>query len=67
MLQASVFERFALDALALGEDCTCPPEVDIGRGEIVEALMVAGVIVMLDEGADLPFEIAQRKVVVEQG
>ena len=41
MLQASVFERFALDALALGEDCIGPSEVDIGRGQIVEALMVA--------------------------
>jgi hypothetical protein len=66
MLQASVFDRFALDALALGEDGLGPPEVDIGRGQFVEALMVAGVIVMLDEGADLPFEIARQVVVVEQ-
>ena len=58
MLQASVFERFTLDALTLGEGRLGPAEVDIGRGQIVEALMVAGVIVMLDESADLPFEIA---------
>lgn len=66
MLQASVFERFALDALALGEDHLGPPDVDIGRGEIVEALLVAGMIAMLDEGTDLPFEIAGQIVVVEQ-
>ncbi len=54
MLQASVFERFALDALALVEDCLCPSEVDIGRGEIVEALMVTGMVAVLDEGADPP-------------
>lgn len=35
MLQASVSERFALDALAFGEDCCTPPEVDIGLGEVV--------------------------------
>lgn len=66
MLQASVFERFALDALALGEDFTCPSEVDIGRGKFVEALVLAGIAVVLDEGADLPFKIAGQVIVVEQ-
>jgi hypothetical protein len=65
MLQASGLERFALDALALGEDHLGTAEVDIGRGEIVEAPMVAGIVTVLDEGSDLPFEIARQKVVVE--
>jgi len=46
MLQSSVFERFAFDPLALGEDHLGPPEVDIGWGEIVEALMVAGMVIV---------------------
>ena len=33
--------------------------VDIGRGEIVEALVIAPVIVMLDEAGDVSLEIAR--------
>lgn len=67
MLQASVLGCFALDGLALGEDHPGPPEEDIGRGETVESLVVAGMFIMLDDGTDLPFEIAGQIVVVEQG
>ena len=66
MLQASGFERFALEALALGEDGLGPPEVDVGRGQIIEALMVAGVIVMLDEGRDPALKLAGQVIVLEQ-
>lgn len=66
MQPALVFERFVLDALTLCEDALGSPEVDIGRGQIVETLMVAGVIVMLDERAYLPFKIAGQVGVVEQ-
>ena len=41
-------------------------EVDIGRGEIGDALMVSQVIVMSDEAADVGFEITRQIVVVEQ-
>ena len=34
------------------------PEVGIGGGYIREALVVAAVVVVIDEGADLVFEIA---------
>ena len=64
MLQASGLERFALNALTLGEDCLSPPKVDIGRGQIIEALVITGVVVVLDKGADLPFEIARQVVVI---
>jgi hypothetical protein len=39
MLQASDLERFAVDALTLGEDCLGPPEADISRGQIVAAFL----------------------------
>lgn len=58
MLQATICNGVALDALTFGQDCLCSAEVDIGRCEIVDALMVANVIVVLDEGTDLSFEIA---------
>ena len=41
-------------------------KVDVGRGEIAEALMVAAMIVVLDEGRDLAFEIAGQVVVFQQ-
>ena len=35
-----------------------PPEVDLSRSEIAEALVIASMVVVLDEGRDLAFEIA---------
>jgi hypothetical protein len=31
------------------------------RGEIVEALVIADVVIVLDEGVDLPFEVAGHR------
>src|SRR6266852_4820301 len=66
MLQASVCNCCTLDAFTLGQDCLRPTEVDISWREVVDALMIADVIVMFDEGSYLPFEITRQVVVVEQ-
>src|SRR4029079_2730601 len=66
MLQATVCNSGPLDALAFCEDCLSSPEVDIGRSEVVEALVIADVVIVRDEGVDLPFEITGQIVVVEQ-
>src|SRR5258705_4217255 len=66
MPQASVCDSCTLDAFSLGQDCLGPAEVDVGRGQIVDALMIADVVVVFDEGVNLPFEIAGQVVVVEQ-
>ncbi len=66
MLQASVRDGRSFDAFSLDEVCLGPAEVDVGRGQIVDALMIADVVVVFDEGANLPFEIARQVVVVEQ-
>ena len=42
------------------------PEVDIGGREVIQALVVAPVVVMLDEGAELYFEIAGQTIVLQQ-
>ena len=65
MLQAAVCDGCTLDALTLGKDCLGPIEVDVSRGEIVEALVIADVVIVLDEGFDLPFEIAGQVIVLE--
>ena len=66
MLQATVCDGGKLDASAFCEDRLGSAEVDVGRREVVDALMIADVIVVLDEGVDLPFEISGQIIVVEQ-
>ena len=65
VLQASMFDGLSLDPLALFDDGCGPAEVGIGRGNVVEALVVAAMVVVLDEGLDLAFEIAGQEVVFE--
>jgi hypothetical protein len=48
----------AFDPFAFEEDGLTAPGVDVGRSEIVEALVIAVMVVVLDEGGDLAFEIA---------
>ena len=49
----SVFDRFS----PFYDGCITP-EVDVGGRDVIEALVVSVVVVMIDEGADLAFEIA---------
>ena len=66
MLQATVCDSGQLEAFAFCEDRLRSAKVDVGRCDVFDALMIAGVIVVLDEGVDLPFEISGQIVVVEQ-
>ena len=66
MLQAAICDGLAFDPFAFEENGFGAPEVDVSGREISEALMIAGMIVMLDEGGDLPFEIAWQVVMFEQ-
>ena len=58
MLQAPVFEGLSFDAPTFFEDLPAPAEVDIRRGQVLQALVIAMVIIVLDEVAGLSFEIA---------
>src|SRR5215213_6808411 len=66
MLQVVMGDNLAFDPFAFEENGLAAPDVDVGRGEIAEALMVAAMIVVLDEGRDLAFEIAGQVVVFQQ-
>jgi hypothetical protein len=61
VLQAAVCDGEALDVLTFCEDCLSSPEVDIGRSEIVDALVIADMVIVRNEGVDLPFEITGQK------
>ena len=64
VLQATVCDGLAFDPFTFEEDGLGPPEVDVSRSEIAEALVIAGMVVVLDEGRDLAFEIAGQVVVL---
>ena len=55
MLQATVCDCLAVDPFAFEEDGLSASEVDVSRGKIVEALVIAGMVVMRHEGGDLVF------------
>ena len=66
MLQAAVGDGLAFDPFAFEEDAFGPSKIDVTGREIVEALVISGVIVPLDEDGDLPFEVAGQVVVLQQ-
>ena len=66
MLQAAVCDGCTLDAFTLGKDYLGPAEVDVSRREVVQALVIADVVIVLDEGINLPFKIAGQVAVFEQ-
>ncbi len=66
MVQAAFFDGISFDPFAFEQDCLPASEVDISRGEIVEALVVSAMIVMLNESGDLSLEILLEELVFEQ-
>ena len=58
MLQAPVFECFSFDPFPFQQDALPVPVVDIGGCEVLQAFVIAPVIVMADERVDPGFEIA---------
>ena len=64
--QASLSDSLLLDALALEQDGLCSTEVDIRRCEIVQAFVVAVLVIVQHERIDLSFEVAGKVIVLEQ-
>ena len=59
VLQSSELDGVAFDPFALEQDGLAASEVDVGRCEVLQALVVAAVIVVLDEAIDVRFEVAR--------
>ena len=66
VLQAPMLDGLALDTSAFREDAGSPAEVDVGRRQIIQALVVAVMVVMVDERLDLRFQITGQIVVFQQ-
>ena len=58
MLQSSSFDGLSLDPFALKQNGLAASEEDIGGRQVLQALVVAAVIVVVDEAIDVGFEIA---------
>ena len=65
-MQASRFERLSFDPFPLLQNGFVAPEVDVRRCDVVQALVVALMVVVIDEGFDLGFEITGQEVVFQQ-
>ena len=57
MLQAALSDCLFLDLCPFSQNGLVSPEVDVGRCDVVQALVVALVVVVIDEGPDLAFEM----------
>ena len=59
MVQAAVLDGQVFDLPPPLNDGRVTPEVDVGGRDIAEALVIAVVVVMIDEFADLIFKITR--------
>ena len=66
MQTSSGFDGRAFDFLTLCEDDLSTSEIDILRGQIIQALMIPPCIVMDDELPDALLELSGQVVVLEQ-
>ena len=66
MLQSSVFDGVASNPFAFQQDSLASAKVDGGRCQVLQAFVIAAVIVVIDEVRDLGFEIAGQVIVLKQ-
>jgi hypothetical protein len=66
MHQAPLLDGSALDALALQQDGLPPAEIEIRRVQIVQALVIAPVVILLDKLGDLSLQRARQVVILQQ-
>lgn len=66
MLQASILDCDAFDPFSFAQDFLTRVRNRRLRGEIVQALVIAAMIVMIDEGGDLRFQVSGQIIVFEQ-
>ena len=60
-----MFYGFSLDPFSLFDDGFRPAKVGIGGRDVLQALVIALMIVMFDERLDLRFQIAGKEVVFQ--
>ena len=66
MHQAAVLDGFAFDALTFQQVGLPPAQIDIRRVQIVQALVIAPVVILLDKLGDLSLQRARQVVILQQ-
>ena len=66
MLQAAFSDCQFLNLLPFSDDGFAPSEVDVGGCDVVQALVVSFVVVVIDKGPDLEFEITGQVIVFQK-
>ena len=66
MGQAPALDGVLFDASPFGQDGFAAPEVDVSRCQVADTLVVATVVVVVDEGGDGGFKFPFEEVVFEQ-
>ena len=66
MLQAAIGNGLSFNPFSFCQDDGAASEVDVGGGEVADALVVAAVVVVVDERRDLGLEIARQEVIFQQ-
>ena len=66
MAQSPLEHGFSFNLLSLFQDLLIAPEVDICGRQIAEALVLALVVVIVDEGGDLALQVTWQDVMLEQ-
>ena len=66
MVQAAVLDGLLFDAPPFGQDGFAAAEVDVSWGEVADALVVAMVIVVVDECGDGGLKFAFEEVVFQE-
>ena len=66
MLQAAILDCLFLDLFPFSENVFVTSEVDVCRSDVVQALVIAVVVVVIDEDTDLLLQIAWQVVVFQE-
>jgi hypothetical protein len=66
MLQAAGLHGLSFDPVSLHQNSLSASEVDVGRCQVAQALVVTLVIVMRHKGLDLRLQITRQEVVLQQ-
>ena len=66
MLQAAILDCLFLDLFPFSETAFVTSEVDVCRSDVVQALVIAVVVVVIDEDTDLLLQIAWQVVVFQE-
>ncbi len=66
MVQAAILDGQFLDLFPPFDNGSVTPEVGVGRCDVIDALVVAVVIVMIDEDANLVFKVTRQEIVFQQ-